>query len=218
MFCISDKPKEPPPPYPPPPPFVPLDSTKLDDQIGLLRPFYTQKANVIAAANAPIAPPVIPQLAPPPSSLNLPWQVQTVPQRPPPVPTGPIVIPDDAPNVSRTKIGPLGQILKPSASALAASTKKKGKAKEGPSLTGQTNSSGSAAVSGNVDDVLASPQVARALSVASTATAGTGTITAGAETVKKKKPASPKKKDKADTANKSEQSNMVPAPVIAASA
>lgn len=130
----------------------------------------------------------------------------------------PVVLPDDTPNPARTKIGPLGQIVKPSASAMAASSKKKGKAKEGSSIGGLPNSSGTATGSGPADDAITSPQVVRAMSVASTATAGTGPVTGGAETTKKKKPAAPKKKDKADKTNKSDHPNMMITPVITASA
>jgi transcriptional activator SPT7 len=87
---LSAKPTEPPPPYPPPPPFAPLVSTKVDDQIGLLRPYYHDRFAALASSD--------------------------------------LVLPDDHPNPSQIKIGPLGQIVKPGPPAGAG--KKKGKGKE----------------------------------------------------------------------------------------
>ncbi|TDL22893.1 hypothetical protein BD410DRAFT_897775 [Rickenella mellea] len=160
----SAKPTEPPPPYPPPPPFIPLDTHKLEDQIGLLRPFYLQKFSSLPAASAAfIAPQPQPQPQPsttlPPasapalpaaaaSSLQVSTEFQlgagtpTLPQQPSasaPAPARPllpivnpsappVVLPEDPPNPTRTKIGPLGQILK--TGATGASAKKKAKAKE----------------------------------------------------------------------------------------
>ncbi|KAF7783329.1 hypothetical protein Agabi119p4_2705 [Agaricus bisporus var. burnettii] len=55
------KPNEPPPPYPPPPPFIPLTSSKLDDQIGLLKPYYQSRfASLAASVVAPPPPPPLP--------------------------------------------------------------------------------------------------------------------------------------------------------------
>ncbi|KAF5322499.1 hypothetical protein D9619_002195 [Psilocybe cf. subviscida] len=54
------KPTEPPPPYPPPPPFVPLTAGKVDDQIGLLKPYYQSRFAVLASANAALLPAVAP--------------------------------------------------------------------------------------------------------------------------------------------------------------
>ena len=54
-----------------------------------------------------------------------------VPQAPPPIRNqaapGAIVLPDEQPPVAKTKSGPLGQIMRPSASALAGAAKKKAK-------------------------------------------------------------------------------------------
>ncbi|TFK50878.1 hypothetical protein OE88DRAFT_1660007 [Heliocybe sulcata] len=91
------KPAEPPPPFPPPPPLLPLDVNGAEEQIGLLKPYYQQRLSAMATTTA--AP-----------SLGY-----SVPQ-----PT----LTDDVPQPSRTKIGPLGQIMKPPASS---SAKKKSK-------------------------------------------------------------------------------------------
>ncbi|KAI0343585.1 hypothetical protein BDW22DRAFT_1356046 [Trametopsis cervina] len=130
------KPTEPPPPFPPPPPFVPLDSKHLDDQIGLLRPYYQQRIESITGSNVhPPAPlqqltnstalsisPDIPNslaVGPPiPSSTAL------VPRLPSPTP---VLLPDDTAPPAHTKIGPLGQIVK--SAPTAASSKKKVAAK-----------------------------------------------------------------------------------------
>ena len=53
----SAKPTEPPPPYPPPPPFVLLTSSKVDDQIGLLRSYYQSRFDKLAADAVGPAPP-----------------------------------------------------------------------------------------------------------------------------------------------------------------
>ncbi|KAA1476547.1 hypothetical protein DENSPDRAFT_867330 [Dentipellis sp. KUC8613] len=100
------KPTEPPPPYPPPPPFIPLDSTNVDNQIGLLKPYYHQRLAAYASAHPP--PP-----APYPGAP------------PPPAPV--LVLPDDPPNPAQSKIGPLGQVLKTSPSAGTTKKKQKGK-------------------------------------------------------------------------------------------
>lgn len=93
----SVEPKEPPPPFPPPPPFVPLDSTKVDDQIGLLRPYYHER---IAALATPLRPPPAPAIStnlpgmpPPPNPFNPPpLGIPSIPNnipgvQPPPAPT-----------------------------------------------------------------------------------------------------------------------------------
>ncbi|KAK7691944.1 hypothetical protein QCA50_005349 [Cerrena zonata] len=113
------KPTEPPPPFPPPPPFVPLNSKNVDSQIGLLKPYYQQRISAIASTSAP-APPI------PEMSINgYPTPYPPMPPASPP----PVVLADDSPQTIQTKMGPLGQITKPSASANA---KKKSKPK-GPS-------------------------------------------------------------------------------------
>jgi transcriptional activator SPT7 len=58
-------PAEPPPPFPPPPPFVPLNSSKLDDQIGLLKSFFQTRF----AALTTLAPAAISLPPPPPPPL-----------------------------------------------------------------------------------------------------------------------------------------------------
>ncbi|KIY51471.1 hypothetical protein FISHEDRAFT_36889, partial [Fistulina hepatica ATCC 64428] len=107
-------PKEPPLPYPPPPPLECLDSAHLDEQIGLLQPYFRERIEAIrplpttvvstpAALPIPSLPSVfIPSLSGP----SLPGMTQ--PPRPP------VVLPDDVPAPSQTKVGPLGQIIRPS--------------------------------------------------------------------------------------------------------
>ncbi|KAI6168663.1 hypothetical protein EDD17DRAFT_1529032 [Pisolithus thermaeus] len=139
-------------PYPPPPPFLPITSKNVEDQIGLLRPYYHQRLSSLAVT-APVPgeipnaslPGVLPLPPPPPPPsfppLPLPGgvtgaistsvsQVGMDPsnsQQPLPHPF--ITLPDDPPNPAQTKVGPTGFVTKPS---LAASTvKKKAKGKEG---------------------------------------------------------------------------------------
>ncbi|KAH9949306.1 hypothetical protein B0H21DRAFT_147863 [Amylocystis lapponica] len=121
------KPSEPPPPFPPPPPFVPLDSKRVDDQIGLLKPFYQQRFAVLSAPTAtPAAPPPPMYL---PGGPPMPGVSPFLPPPPPPPPTDVplLVLPDDVPSLVHTKIGPLGQIVR-NAQTTGAS-KKKAKAK-----------------------------------------------------------------------------------------
>ncbi|KAH9922095.1 uncharacterized protein B0H18DRAFT_1121112 [Fomitopsis serialis] len=120
------KPTEPPPPFPPPPPFIPLDSRTVEKQIGLLKPFYSERISTLSASAAQ---------HPPPGAASVPPQTSGFP---PPMPPGyaqpiptesdtpSVVLPDDAPSPSHTKIGPLGQVMKNAPSA-AASKKKKAK-------------------------------------------------------------------------------------------
>ncbi|KAI0050843.1 hypothetical protein FA95DRAFT_1635331 [Auriscalpium vulgare] len=96
---------EPPLPYPLPPPFIPIDSHSIDNQIGLLKPFYQHRLSSLATLHP----------APPPP----------YPGAPPPLSSPPLVLPDDPPNPAQAKLGPLGQVLRPSA---AASSKKKASA------------------------------------------------------------------------------------------
>ncbi|THH20490.1 hypothetical protein EW146_g882 [Bondarzewia mesenterica] len=95
------KPAEPPPPYPPPPPFIPLDSIRVEDQIGLLKPYYQHRMSMLAATH-------------PPSLAQSPLVV---------------TLSDDPPNPAQSRIGPLGQVLK--ANPTAGPAKKKSKAKDG---------------------------------------------------------------------------------------
>ncbi|KAL1737713.1 hypothetical protein HDZ31DRAFT_78941, partial [Schizophyllum fasciatum] len=128
-------------PHAPPAPFVPLDSNTVEDQIGLLKPFYEERIRALrapATAPAPVPlsapslpgpsmhPPPVPAaptpLPPPalgstlpnplPTSMSLLPPPASIPELPPPSPTHPIVLPDDPPTVAQTKIGPLGQITR----------------------------------------------------------------------------------------------------------
>ncbi|EPQ55264.1 hypothetical protein GLOTRDRAFT_138865 [Gloeophyllum trabeum ATCC 11539] len=98
ISSAAAKPAEPPPPFPPPPPFLPLDASNVDEQIGLLKPYYQQRLSALATTTAG------------PSTLGL----------APPQPA----LPDDAPAPARTKIGPIGQVMKPN---VANAAKKKPK-------------------------------------------------------------------------------------------
>ncbi|OCB85846.1 hypothetical protein A7U60_g7200 [Sanghuangporus baumii] len=148
------KPSEPPPPYPPPSPFTPLDSASIDHQIGLLRPFYIHRINSYAGRTHPSQPlPYIFPPAPAPSQLEIELAREMgteppTPQAPPPIRNpavpGTIVLPDEQPPVAKTKSGPLGQIVRPSASALAGAAKKKAKSGSGVGGGGGAAGSGSA--------------------------------------------------------------------------
>lgn len=156
LAYYSNKPKELPPPYPPPPPFLPLDSSKIEDQIGLLQLFYLQKLNSFTANMAPDLPAALAGLPQPifmapslplgitytapmpifyhmgiPSSIS---STKVIPAAQYPLTQSvhpPALILDDSPNPTHTKIGPLGQILKPTASQ----PKKKSKGKDGSANT-----------------------------------------------------------------------------------
>ncbi|KAG6888372.1 hypothetical protein C0995_008808 [Termitomyces sp. Mi166 len=135
------KPTEPPPPYPPPPPFLPLSVAKVEDQIGLLKPYYQARFNQLALS---LLPPPVPTTLPglsslpgPPTSnpqppVPAPPYGQTPyppvsppvpPPMPPPIPPENLVLPDDLPNPVNVKMGPLGQIVP--GGPLGAATKKK---------------------------------------------------------------------------------------------
>lgn len=124
-------PKEPPLPYPLPPPFVPLDSVNVDHQIGLLKPYYLDRL-------AHLAPPLPPTL---PSSLPGPPSLSSLPSLPPPTSetapqpalAGVIILSDDPPTPANAKIGPLGQIIRPT---LGGTAKKKVK-KDPGTLVGE---------------------------------------------------------------------------------
>lgn len=139
---ISAKSAEPPLPYPPPPPFVPLTVADVDDQIGLLKPFYHSRIALLVASSAP--PPVAVQptplsgpvmdggIKPSAPSPMLPPGNQSTNQNPPPAnpqapapPPPDLVLPDDTSNPSRLKMGPIGQIMK--SGGTSGGTKKKGK-------------------------------------------------------------------------------------------
>ncbi|KAF5355103.1 hypothetical protein D9756_005773 [Leucocoprinus leucothites] len=103
----ASKPNEPPPPYPPPPPFVPLKSSKVDDQIGLLQGYYTGRFTALAQSQAakqvpgPLLPPpplgVLPLAGPTLSGLTL--SMPSLPEptlSQPPPPPGPSLAPTTA--------------------------------------------------------------------------------------------------------------------------
>ncbi|KAI6009863.1 hypothetical protein EDC04DRAFT_2772287 [Pisolithus marmoratus] len=151
-------------PYPLPPAFVPITSENVEDQIGLLRPYYHQRLSSLAVT-APVSGDMphtsLPGMLPLPPPLPLPSlpslplaggvaglsmstsvsQVGTDPSASQPsLPLPPITLPDDPPNTAQTKVGPTGQVTKPNLGAAA--VKKKGKGKEG----GGAGTSGAAGV------------------------------------------------------------------------
>ncbi|TFK33829.1 hypothetical protein BDQ12DRAFT_727456 [Crucibulum laeve] len=109
---IATKPTEPPPPYPPPPPFIPLNSTKIDDQIGLLKTYYQSRFSALSAANAAAPPPPpLPPLPGPsftmPRPPNLPGPSMPYGMHPPPlqgpsIPNGILQTPAPIPAASST--------------------------------------------------------------------------------------------------------------------
>ena len=112
---------EPPPPYPPPPPFVPITSKNVEDQIGLLKPYFQERLAGLAPSSAP--PPVLGMpLIPPPPGVAVPTT------EPMDISASPMLLtlPDDPPPASQTKLGPIGQIMKSGPSTGA--VKKKAKA------------------------------------------------------------------------------------------
>ena len=122
---------EPPPPFPPPPAFIPLEPHKVDSQIGLLKNFYQERFTALAMSSAPAPPPdviatnlpIMPAIPlPAPSSLAASASGPLIPLL-----SVPLVLPDDSPNPSRTKIGPLGQVIVTNPTT---GNKKKGKTKE----------------------------------------------------------------------------------------
>ncbi|KAF4563057.1 Transcriptional activator spt7 [Pleurotus pulmonarius] len=121
----SAKPTEPPPPFPPPPPFIPLDSTKVESQIGLLKPYYQSRISSLSTTTfiPPLPGPVPLPLGYPASAT--PYGLPPLGAPPEPQPLAVITLPDDLPALAQTKMGPLGQILK--AGPAAGSSKKKGK-------------------------------------------------------------------------------------------
>jgi hypothetical protein len=157
-LCLPsrNKPMEPPPLFPPPPQFVPLESTRMEDEIiGLLRPYYKSRFDVLAQSqSAPPKPP--PHTTEGATTIGGPSTIQTNPAIPgqllqPSVifptlpqptaqqPTQPqlpaaLVLPDDAPNSAQTKMGPLGQIA--GGKSTNAGTKKKPKKEKDPTLPG----------------------------------------------------------------------------------
>ncbi|KAI5986876.1 hypothetical protein EDD15DRAFT_2470606 [Pisolithus albus] len=109
-------------PYPPPPPFLPITSKNVEDQIGLLRPYYHQRLSSLAVT-VPVPGPAIS------TSVS---QVKTDPsasQQPLPHPS--ITLPDDPPNPAQTKVGPTGHVTKPSLAASTVKKKQRGKKVDG---------------------------------------------------------------------------------------
>lgn len=117
MF-LSAKPSDPPLPFPLPPPFILIDSENVENQIGLLKPYYQQRIATLAQQQPPLQP------QPPP--YQPPGYGFPTPTPYPPLPPPIVVLPDDPPNPAHTKIGPIGQVIK---TAPATSSKKKSKAK-----------------------------------------------------------------------------------------
>jgi transcriptional activator SPT7 len=98
------KPKEPPPPFPPPPAFIPINASRIDNQvIGLLRPYYKDRLDALAG-----------------SAVSKPPGME-------PAEPLPMVLQDDAPNPAQTKMSPLGQIAGGKAAAAVGAAKKKPK-------------------------------------------------------------------------------------------
>ncbi|KZV96690.1 hypothetical protein EXIGLDRAFT_747488 [Exidia glandulosa HHB12029] len=88
----TNGPNEPQLPFPPPPSFVLVESAKIDNQIGLLRNFYVDKAR--KAAPPPLLPPAPPPIVPTGTLPPLP----TLPPAPVPVPvSAPAPVPVPAP-------------------------------------------------------------------------------------------------------------------------
>ena len=152
---------EPPPPFPPPPPFVPLESTRMEDEvIGLLRPFYKTRFDALAqpqaAPSKPLPttdgtttvgdsstpqhiPPIPGQLLQPPHpfpTLLPPTAQQPIQSQPPTV----LTLPDDSPSQAQTKMGPLGQIA--GGKSTNAAAKKKQKKEKEPTLPSTGGSGG----------------------------------------------------------------------------
>ncbi|KAF8636847.1 hypothetical protein AX17_003221 [Amanita inopinata Kibby_2008] len=130
----TSKPAEPPPPFPPPPSFIQLTSGKVDDQIGLLKPYYQSRFTVLASSPKSTVPgPPLP--GPPGSSRHSGIAAQDTLQGGQASPAAPgssseapippdLVLPDDPPNPGQVKMGPLGQIIRGTTSG---SGKKKAK-------------------------------------------------------------------------------------------
>lgn len=131
LLSATAKPSEPPLPYPPPPPFIPLASNKVEDQIGLLKPYYQSRFAALTALPHPPPPPPPPLLGSSlpgqpagPASTTVSSQPshransyptiyptpesETESRLPAPV----LILPDDPPNPAQVKMGPLGQIVK----------------------------------------------------------------------------------------------------------
>ncbi|KAH8103455.1 hypothetical protein BXZ70DRAFT_925723 [Cristinia sonorae] len=128
------KPSEPPLPFPLPPPFIPIDSENVENQIGLLKPYYQERLAALAAQQPPTqsrapAPPTNGTNGLPPPGVGYPVPTPYPPQTPV---AAPIVLPDDLPSPAHTKLGPLGQVTKSTAAAGGSKKKSKAKAKPDP--------------------------------------------------------------------------------------
>ncbi|KAI6007732.1 hypothetical protein F5J12DRAFT_830397 [Pisolithus orientalis] len=66
---VKAKPAEVQLPYPPPPPFIPITSKNVEDQIGLLRPYYHQRLSSLAVT-APVVSADIPNASLPGTKVN----------------------------------------------------------------------------------------------------------------------------------------------------
>lgn len=115
------KPTEPPPPYPPPPSFVPITSKNVEDQIGLLRPYYQERLAALAPSVSAPLPVLGMPLIPPPPGVPVPSMD--------PAPTL-LTLLDDQPSSSQAKLGPIGQVMKSGPST--GGMKKKAKASGPP--------------------------------------------------------------------------------------
>jgi len=153
----SAKPTEPPPPYPPPSLFIPLSAADVDDQIGLLKPYYQSRFSALAAPASHSVETVPSSSGPPGSPIAIDADVPLIPTlrifgTPPhsfvdgmaiPISLAssqtPLVLPDDTPNLAQTKMGPLGQIVK---SNPATGTKKKKGAAPGVGVGGPAGGGG----------------------------------------------------------------------------
>lgn len=157
---IRSKPKEPPPPYPPPPAFFPLTYGKLDDQIGLLKPYYQSRfttrssgpgQGMAGKSGAPQSLPA-PQLAG--TSVH---DVSGSSEANAEVPISPdLILPDDPPNPLQVKMGPLGQIMRPSTTSGSGKKKVKPASTPGPGQAAQGGGGSSAAPPGAGPDTPAS--------------------------------------------------------------
>ncbi|KAL1759826.1 hypothetical protein FB107DRAFT_245984 [Schizophyllum commune] len=94
-------------PHAPPPPFVPLDSNTVEEQIGLLRPFYEERIRGLRAPAAPVpAPAAVPALPGPP--MRPPAPPAPVPPVAAPVPLPPPIAGSSSlPNTLPTSISML---------------------------------------------------------------------------------------------------------------
>jgi len=108
--ALPNKPKEPPPPFPLPPDFIPISSSRMEEQvIGLLRPYYKSRFDALAASATPK----------PPGTGEA---------------SSPMLLPDDLPSPGKVKMSPLGHIAggQTTAGGVGSGKKKVKKDKETP--------------------------------------------------------------------------------------